>query len=134
DRSMSEAVDEVLRRTGQPRIDVLQLAPFDLERIKAGEPFRRMQELRNAGRVRFFCLGVDTLKDARCVVDNSLVHAIRIGASHRAEGWAEVFDATNDTDTGIIAAPSVAEGDMDIAQRVLTDTPITAFAWPVDLS
>ena len=132
-QSMSIMVDQVLWRTGQPHIALLQLAPFDLERIKAGEPFRRLEELRDSRRVRFFGIAVDNLRDARQAVEQTPAHAITVHASYQEPGWPELFDAANQFDTGLIAGPAVANNNPETARRLLMDTPITAFAWPADI-
>jgi hypothetical protein len=133
-QSMSVMIDQALWRTGQPHIDLLALAPFDLERIKAGEPFRRLEELREARRVRFFGVAVDNLNDARWAVEHTPAHAIAIHASYQEPGWPKLFDAANQLDTGLIAGPAVADNNPDTARRLLMDTPITAFSWPADIS
>jgi hypothetical protein len=134
DRSMARAVEQTLWRTGQPHVDLLQLEPFDLERIKAGEPFRRLEELRDAGRVRFFGVVVDNLRDARWVLEQTPAHAVTVNAPRQAPCWAELFDAANETDSGLLATPAAADNDPDAARRILTDTPITAFSWPADIA
>lgn len=133
DRSMAQAIDQLLWRTGQPQVDLLQLAPFDLERIKAGEPFRRLVELRDSRRVRFFGLSVSNLRDARWAVEETPAHAVAVHASYHEPGWTELFDAANQADTGLIAGPAVADNDLETARRLLTDTPVTAFTWPADI-
>ncbi len=133
DRSMAQAIDQLLWRTGQPQVDLLQLAPFDLERIKAGEPFRRLVELRDSRRVRFFGLSVSNLRDARWAVEETPAHAVAVHASYHEPGWTELFNAANQADTGLIAGPAVADNHLETARRLLTDTPITAFTWPADI-
>src|SRR6185295_15296358 len=64
DRSMLTGCTELLQRIGRPSIDVWQLSMLDLERVKAGEPFRMMIKLRELGQVRFFGMRLNSVKDA----------------------------------------------------------------------
>ncbi|GMV97737.1 MAG: hypothetical protein AMXMBFR83_20920 [Phycisphaerae bacterium] len=134
DRRMIQVVEQVLELTGRSAVDVLQLAPFDLERIKAGEPFRRLQELREAGRARYFSVWTDSVADARWVVENTPAHALTLDAPTADDGWRELLTAAGEEGTGIIAGPATAGGDVETAKRLLLDTPITAFTWPVDVA
>jgi hypothetical protein len=131
DRRMTVAVDAALARLGRRNADWVQLAPFDLERIKAGEPFRRLQDLRDAGRARFFSVWVNSVKDAQWVMENTPAQTITIHAPHEDKGWPELFELAAEADTGIIATPMVADGNRIEARRMVRESGVTAFTWPV---
>lgn len=138
DRQMSGAVRQLISFLDRRWVEVLMLAPFDLERIKAGEPFRRLAELREAGLVRYIGVYAQSLRDARWVVENTPAHVVMVdvpggpGGGGEDGGWAELFEIAGDAETGLIAGPSVADGDLRRASRWLEETPVTAFAWPVE--
>lgn len=130
DRSMSQECDALLACIGRRRIEILQLAVFDLERIKAGEPFRRMLALRDAGKAKSLGVQVASFKEARWVIEQTPAHVISIDARLSDEEWSDLFALAREADAGLIAGPAAAGGDRDAALRMLANTPIAAFSWP----
>ncbi|MBI4581808.1 MAG: hypothetical protein HY718_19080 [Planctomycetes bacterium] len=133
DRRMVAACEDLLRQIGGTRVDLWQLDCCDRERIKAGEPFRRVQELRDGGLIRFVGIVVQTPRDARWVLDNTPVHAITLDGPVDDADWSEVWPAACESGIGLLATARAAGHDLARARGLLAATPIAGFAWPFDL-
>jgi hypothetical protein len=131
DDNMLITCQELLTRTGRSSIDLWQLACFDLERIKGGQPFAMMRRLRDAGRIRFFSLRVTGLEDALWSLEHTPVHALTIDAPLVEPEWAELLHTADDAGVGVIATASCVGGDANRAEALLHSTSIASFSWPV---
>jgi hypothetical protein len=130
-REMEDRCRDFCSRIGIPAIDLLQLGEFDLERIKAGEPFRRMQQVRDAGLARRFGLYVTTLKDAAWAIENAPVAALTVDAPLADEEWGELMTAAGEGELGVLATPHAFVHRRKAAEAALNQWPITAIGWPV---
>ncbi len=129
-RGMAGRCEALLAVLGRASIEVWQLAGFDVERIKSGEPFQRMHELRDAGKVRFFGVRVETARDACWAMENTPAHAVTLDGPITDDAWGEVLAVAEEVDAGVLATHRCVGGDRAAAERLLRDTPIAGFAWP----
>jgi hypothetical protein len=130
DRSLIDECKRLLDTLGRDRIELAQLASFDLERIKAGEPFRRLMALRDAALARFFSVRVESPEDGLWVIEHTPAHAITIDAPYDEASWKELLNEAEDSRIGVLATARAVNGDAERAKRLVSETPITGFAWP----
>lgn len=128
---MAPSCEKLLATLGRRRIDVLELEGFDLERIKAGEPFQRAMALRDRGRARFFGVRVKRHRDAMWIIEHSPAHVVTLDAPLAEEAWSEIVAAAVEAETGLIATAAAVGGDVEAARRRLDEGSVTAFSWPV---
>jgi hypothetical protein len=133
DERMLAACEELCARIGCPAVDLWQLAGFDLERIKGGQPFAMLRRLRDAGRVRFFSLRVTGLEDALWSLERTPVHSLTVDAPLEEQAWPELLQAADDAGVAIIATADCVNGDGRRAETLLQNTTLTSFSWPVRL-
>lgn len=112
-------------------IDLLQLGEFDLERIKAGEPFRRMQQVRDAGLARRLGLYVATLNEALWAIEHAPVVALTIDGPLTDDEWSELTTAATEMEIGLLATPPAFTYQRQAAEAALSRWPITAVGWPI---
>lgn len=130
DHRMSDACSRLLGVTGRSRLDVWELGAFDLERIKAGEPFRRAIQLRDAGRIRFLGLCVRSIADALWAIDHTPAHVLTVDAPLDDPAWSELGNAAAESGVGLLATAAAVGGDPGLASRLIKDTMLTGVAWP----
>lgn len=133
DRSMLAACRDLLARTHRACIDIWQLDPFDLERIKAGEPFRRMIALRDEGLIRWFSIRVGTIKDATWCIEHAPVHVITLDVPLESSEADELFALAEEMGIGLLGTARAASGDPARARSLAASTPLVSFAWPAVL-
>ena len=131
DRTLATRCRDLLASRSLPQLEVCQLDACDRERIKAGEPFRRLQEVRDLGLVRFFGMRVTSPRDARWAMESTPVHVLTLDAPLDEPEWAEIWSLAADLNTGLLATGRSVAGDPLRAAEVLDGTPICAFAWPI---
>lgn len=129
-REMKERCRTFGERTEIQTIDLLQLGEFDLERIKAGEPFRRMQQVRDADLARRFGAYVTTLKEATWVIEHAPVAVLTVNGPLTDDEWAELTASAGEMEMGLLATARAFAGQREEAQRALQQWPITGIAWP----
>ncbi len=130
DRSMIAACRDLPARIDRPQVDLWQLDPFDLERIKAGEPFRRMGALRDEGLIRWFSIRVSSVKDAVWCIEHTPVHVLTVDAPLDEAEAAELFSLAAETQIGLLGTAGTVRGDPLRALAMAGSTPLVSFAWP----
>ncbi len=131
DRHMLMVCEALLAQTRLSTIHLWQLDGFDLERIKGGEPFNMMQRLRDAGRIGFFSVRVESPVDALWLIENAPVHAITLDADLDTREWHELIGIAAEAGVGLIATARCVRGESGQAWRLLHESSIASFAWPI---
>ncbi len=111
-------------------IDLLQLGTFDLERIKAGEPFRRMQQVRDEGLARRFGVVVESLEDARWMMEHTPISSMTVDGPLTDEAWSSLLEDAAEHELGVLATARAFDDRIDAAIRALESWPIAGIAWP----
>lgn len=133
DRGMLPACSELLARINRRHVDLLQLSLLDVERVKAGEPFRMMIKLKELGHATYFSMRVSTLDDALWAIEHTPVHAVTLDLEYDARPWTKLFKAAEEAGTGLIGTTRTAGGELAHARELLASTSIAAFSWPARL-
>lgn len=133
DRAMLPACTELLKRIDRSAVDIWQLSMLDIERVKAGEPFRMMIKLKDLGHVRHFSIRVNSARDAMWVIEHTPIHCVTVDLPYEEPVWKELLAAAKEAGTGLIGTTRTAGGDLHQARDLLAATTITAFSWPARL-
>ena len=105
------ACDESLKRLETDRIDLYQLHNPRLEELEAGEVFKVLDELKAAGKIRFYGVSVHTPREALTVIRSGKADTIQLIFNlidQRPVG--EVFPEAERNGIGIIAREPLACG------------------------
>jgi hypothetical protein len=125
---MAAVCERLLSALGRESIEIWQLAPFDKERIKAGEPARAMMKLRDRGLVRFFSVRVSDLRSAEWVLQSFPLHTFTIDGPIELESWRALLDEARASGIGVLATGAAFGGDRDVAMQLIHQGLVTAVA------
>ena len=117
------ACDESLKRLGIDRVDLYQLHNPKIEMIQSGEIFGVLDELKSAGKIRFYGVSIYTPAEALAVIDSGKADTIQLIFNLIDQrSVEEVFPKARENQIGIIAREPLACG-------LLTEkyTPATQF-------
>ncbi len=117
------ACDESLKRLGTDHIDLYQLHNPKIEMIQSGEIFSVLDELKSAGKIRFYGVSIYTPAEALAVIESGKADTIQLIFNLIDQRSVdEVFPKAKENQIGMIAREPLACG-------LLTEkyTPATQF-------
>lgn len=97
------ACEESLRRLRKDSIDLYQLHNPSLEVIRSGDWPETMEELRAAGKIRFYGVSITTVEEARAFLDRDCGHTIQLVYNLLRQEMTEVFPIAQRKNIGVIA-------------------------------
>lgn len=105
------ACEESLKRLGAGHIDLYQLHNPKLEMIQSGEIFKVLDELKAAGKIRFYGVSIHTPAEALAVIDSGKADTVQLIFNLLDQRCLEeVFPKAKAAQTGIIVREPLACG------------------------
>jgi aryl-alcohol dehydrogenase-like predicted oxidoreductase len=134
----NSALVERLEALGRSNCDAVMLQEVDTDSLKAGRPFHRLSQLRDAGLTRMIFLDAASAEIAEWMTENTPAHAVAVpyDLSNQTARY-RLFDVAKEMETRLLSRPASvrklsieAPADEAIAFR-LADPHVTAIVEPL---